>query len=221
MAAAAGVNPARQRIDDDDPELCHGLAAASRPCFRSAARSGAWCCSTGPWPISAARRCAGGGARGIAIAMLLLSARAEARQRLAALASGADDDLAKPFAIEELRARLRRTVETILSTRRRQIAPWAEWMAQGFWIRALEHGAAVAAAAPVPILDDQAGRRACGHRLGAARGFSPGPLRQDAGQALRKLRAICPQAGQLRGRDRDGMVWSARLGVLLASCLMD
>lgn len=46
-------------------------------------------------------------ARGMAVPVLMLTARDEVTDRVAGLDSGADDYLAKPFAMEEVRARVR------------------------------------------------------------------------------------------------------------------
>ena len=75
---------------------------------RSSGRRPTCSCSTSACPASTGSRSAGGCAtKGLALPILLLTARDAVADRVAGLDAGADDYLVKPFAAEELLARVR------------------------------------------------------------------------------------------------------------------
>ena len=72
----------------------------------AAARAATWCCSTSACPTTTASTCAGACASAATSAIIMLTARAEERDRVIGLRCGADDYVVKPFGFAELQARI-------------------------------------------------------------------------------------------------------------------
>ena len=109
LAASAGISTDR---------LQAGLAAANRAGGNTAAGIAAFAASAGVSHATAQRIVHAVCARGDRTPILMLTARDLVDDRVAGLDAGADDYLVKPFALAELRARLR-----VL----RSITPLATW----------------------------------------------------------------------------------------------
>ena len=78
-------------------------------------------CSTSPCPGWTGSRCAGGCvSAGDHTPVLMLTARAAVNDRVAGLDAGADDYLVKPFALEELLARIRALLRRSAPAERRR-----------------------------------------------------------------------------------------------------
>ena len=109
----------RHRGRAADPALPAGASSATQAFVSSRRRrartawsrrrpgsptSSSWTSACRTWTVS---RSSGGSANGAAIPIIVLSARGQERDKIAALDAGADDYVSKPFGVGELLARMR------------------------------------------------------------------------------------------------------------------
>ena len=87
--------------------LVEAATRRSRPSSRRPRARPTWCCSTSACPTWTASRWRGGCASGRPCPIIVLSARGQESDKIAALDAGADDYLTKPFGVGELLARMR------------------------------------------------------------------------------------------------------------------
>ena len=79
---------------------------ATRPSARGTRSARTWCSWTSDCPTSTARTSSAAIRRDATTPIIILTARAAERDKVAALEAGADDYVTKPFGMDELRARV-------------------------------------------------------------------------------------------------------------------